>query len=79
MRFRLLTATQPPDKLRADAIDRVWLDALRDIPTESLENLAWTASRVGPRLHVFGPWDMLEAWRLNLRGRDGKLVRGVSV
>jgi hypothetical protein len=78
VRLRLATDTTEPSELRARAIDQVWYDALRQIPTEKLDDCYWAALAIGPKRNVFGPWDLLAVWRDNLRGRDGMPVRGAA-
>jgi hypothetical protein len=76
---RLLLNIEEPSDLRNDALLSVWMNALVPIPTEKLRDCWIVAMQLGPRRNVFGPWDLMSVWRDNLRGSDGKPVRGVGL
>lgn len=57
---------------------RLWEQVTLEIPEEKIGICVWIALTRGPRKNYFGPWDLVEAWRENLRGPDGRPVRGVA-
>lgn len=79
MLCRLLLNLEDQSEFAHAQLVNAWYKSLIEIPTGKLEACYLIASTLGPKRYVFGPWDLIEPWRQNMRMPNGQLVRGVSI